>query len=110
MTFVGMRASRVPRRLPVPVCRPLRLASRFLRTRARECIFTGLRLMRPSLINLRMLKRELAIEISLASLGSSQMRLTPHFFTEAARRFCNFNDMMLGELSNQHGVDPQPGR
>ena len=63
-TFVGIRASRVPRRLPVPVWRPLRLASRFLATRLRECIATGFTMMRPSLINLRTFMRELACLIS----------------------------------------------
>eukprot|EP00444_Apocalathium_aciculiferum_P022927 CAMPEP_0183424064 /NCGR_PEP_ID=MMETSP0370-20130417/30030_1 /TAXON_ID=268820 /ORGANISM="Peridinium aciculiferum, Strain PAER-2" /LENGTH=56 /DNA_ID=CAMNT_0025608291 /DNA_START=112 /DNA_END=279 /DNA_ORIENTATION=+ len=55
MTFDGNLASLVPRRLPMPVWRPLRLASRFLRTRERECILTALRMMRPSLMSLRML-------------------------------------------------------
>merc|ERR1719188_1311530 len=73
--------------------RPLRLASRFLRTRERECILTALRMMSPSLMSFLTLKRELAMEISLASLGSSQILPLPHFFTEAARRFCNFSDM-----------------
>merc|ERR1719254_383935 len=79
----------------MPVWRPLRLASKFLRTRERECIFTAFRMMRPSLINFLMLKREFAIEISFASLGSSQIRPLPHFLTSAAKRFCSFIDMAL---------------
>ena len=35
---------------------------------------------------------ELAIEISLTSLGSSQIFLLPQLSTEAARRFCSFSD------------------
>lgn len=35
----------------VPMWRPLRLASKFLRTRERECMVTALRMIRPSLIN-----------------------------------------------------------
>merc|ERR1719329_660877 len=88
----------VPRRLPAPWWRPLRFASRFLRTRERECIFTGLRLMRPSLSNFLMLKRELAMEISLASLGSSQMRPFPQSLMDAANLFCSFIDILPAEV------------
>merc|ERR1719161_3174860 len=84
----------MPRRLPTPMCRPLRFASRFFVTRERECIFTALRMMRPSLRSLRMLKREFAMLISFASFGSNQIRPLPHFFTEAARRFCKLNDIL----------------
>ena len=52
--LVGIRALAVPLRLPWPMWRPLRRARAFLRTRARECTLTGLRIMRPSLISLRM--------------------------------------------------------
>lgn len=38
---------------------------------------------------------ELAIEISLTSLGSSQTLRRPHFRTEAASRFCSFSETML---------------
>ena len=38
--------------------------------------------------------RELAIEISLASLGSSHTLRSPQLSTEAASRFCNFRDTM----------------
>ncbi|KAI1181958.1 hypothetical protein F5B17DRAFT_226398 [Nemania serpens] len=58
------------------------------RARDRECMVTGLRMMRPSLTSLRMVWRELALEISLTSLGSSQILRLPHPMTEAARRFC----------------------
>merc|ERR1719221_1820268 len=80
----------------MPMCRPLRFASEFFRTRERECILTALRMMRPSLISFRMLKREFAIEISFASFGSSQILPLPHFRTEAARRFWSFSDMARG--------------
>lgn len=39
--------------------------------------------------------RELAIEMSLTSLGSSQTLRRPHFNTEAANRFCSFKDTIL---------------
>jgi hypothetical protein len=48
---------------------------------------TGLRMMRPSLTSFRMVWRELALEISFTSLGSSQILFFPHPMTEAARRF-----------------------
>ncbi|KAL2824645.1 hypothetical protein BDW59DRAFT_84298 [Aspergillus cavernicola] len=53
----------------------------------RECMVTGLRMMRPSLTSLRTVWRELALEISLISLGSSQILRLPQPTTEAARRF-----------------------
>lgn len=49
--------------------------------------------------------REFAIRISVTSLGSSQTLRTPHLSTDAASRFCSFNDTMAalalsrGELS-----------
>jgi len=48
---------------------------------------TGLRMMRPSEMSLRTVWRELALEISLTSLGSSQILRLPQSATEAARRF-----------------------
>ena len=39
--------------------------------------------------------RELAMEISLTSLGSSQIFRLPHFSTEAARRFWSFRETIL---------------
>merc|ERR1712018_723623 len=88
-TLTGIRALAVPFLFPVPVRRPLRRAMVFLRTRARECTATGLRMMRPSFTSLRMFWRELALAISLVSLGSSQILFLPHFRTAAANRFCN---------------------
>merc|ERR1719272_1092694 len=85
--LVGMTAWEQPRRLPGPVWRPLRRAARLRRTREREWILVGLRMIRPSLISLRTLNRELAIPISLTSFGSSQIRFLPHFLTAAAKRF-----------------------
>merc|ERR1719213_28073 len=86
----GGRASRVPRRLPYPVCRPLLFATADRRARAREWIASGFLITNPSFTSLRMFWRELAMEISLDSLGSSQTFLWPHFSTAAARRFCSF--------------------
>lgn len=53
----------------------------------RECIVTGLRIISPSLTSLRTVCRELALEISVLSLGSSQILRLPQPTTEAARRF-----------------------
>ena len=64
---------------------------------AHYCV--ALRMMRPSLMSFLTLKRELAMEISLTSLGSSQMRPRPHFLTEAARRFWSFMDPMAATAS-----------
>lgn len=48
---------------------------------------TGFRMMRPSATSLRIDWRELALEISLTSLGSSQILRSPQPRTSAARRF-----------------------
>ena len=88
-TLTGIRALAVPFLFPGPVCLPLRLASAFLRTRAREWTATGLRMIRPSLISLRMCCLELALAISLVSFGSNQTLLRPHFRTAEAKRFCS---------------------
>ena len=48
---------------------------------------TCLRMMRPSETSLRIVWRELALEISLTSLGSSQILRLPQPTTEAASRF-----------------------
>lgn len=88
IAYLGIRASLVPFLLPKPRCLPMRLAAVRARARARECIVTGLRMMRPSETSLRMVWRELALEISLTSLGSSQILRFPQPTTEAARRFC----------------------
>lgn len=37
------------------------------------------------------------MEISLTSLGSSQTLFLPHRKTEAARRFCNFRETIVGD-------------
>jgi hypothetical protein len=49
---------------------------------------TGLRMMRPSAMSLRMVWRELALEISFISFGSSQILRLPQSATDAAKRFC----------------------
>jgi hypothetical protein len=46
-------------------------------------------------MSLRMFCLELALAISLISLGSNQTLFLPHFITEAASRFCNFNELIL---------------
>jgi len=65
----------------------MRRAAVSSRARARECMVTGLRMMRPSWTSLRMVWRELALAISLDSLGSSQILRFPQPTTDAARRF-----------------------
>ena len=86
-------------RLPRPVCRPLRFASKWRVTREREWTTTGLRMTKPSLINLRMFCLEFAMEISFASFGSSQTRFLPVLRTDAASRFCKRSDDMV--LANE---------
>lgn len=86
--YLGIRESAVPFLLPKPRCRPIRRAAVRARARARECMVTGLRMMRPSLTSLRMVWRELALEISFTSFGSSQILRFPQPTTDAARRFC----------------------
>ena len=86
-TYLGILASAVPFLLPNPRCRPIRRAAVSSLARARECIVTCLRMISPSDINLRMVWRELALEISLTSFGSSQILRFPQPATEAARRF-----------------------
>jgi hypothetical protein len=48
---------------------------------------TGLRMIRPSATSLRIVCLELALLISLTSLGSSQILRSPQPRTDAARRF-----------------------
>lgn len=87
-TYVGILASAVPFLFPNPRCLPILLAAVNSLARARECIVTCLRIMRPSETSLRIVWRELALEISEVSLGSSQILRLPQPTTEAARRFC----------------------
>ena len=51
--------------------------------------------MNPSLLSLRMFWRELAMEMSLTSFGSSQILRFPHLSTEAARRFWSLRETMV---------------
>merc|ERR1712051_786691 len=95
ISFWGIRASLVPFLLPKPVWRPLRLASVLSRTREREWTATGFLMTRPSLMSLRIFCLELALEISLISLGSNQTLFLPHFITEEASLFCNFNELIV---------------
>lgn len=87
IAYLGIRASAVPLRLPKPLCLPSLFASVWSLARALECMVTGLRMMRPSATSLRMVWRELALEISETSFGSSQILRCPHPTTAAARRF-----------------------
>merc|ERR1711972_1058562 len=95
ISFWGIRASLVPFLLPKPVWRPLRLASVLSRTRDREWTATGFLMTRPSLMSLRMFCLELALAISLISLGSNHTLFLPHFITEEARRFCSLRELMM---------------
>lgn len=105
-----MRAFAVPFLLPKPQCLPLRRASVFLRTLAREWTATGFLMIKPSFINLRIFcpgKRpinsnhlklhknslEFVLAISVISLGSNQTFFLPHRITEAASLFCSFNEL-----------------
>lgn len=47
--------------------------------------------------------RELAMEISLHSLGSSQTLPLPHLSTLAASRFCSFSDTIFPLSRNVEG-------
>merc|ERR1719347_736193 len=100
MVFWEVLASLVPLRLPKPVCLPFLRASSFLRTRDLEWTATGFLMTRPSLMSLRMFWRELALAISLISLGSNQTFFCPHFMTDAASRFCNFSELMMESSYN----------
>lgn len=64
-----------------------RRASANSRARKRECTLTGLRMIKPSLTKRRMFCRELALLISLTSLGSSQTFFLPHLRTLEAKFF-----------------------
>merc|ERR1712071_295379 len=55
--------------------------------RAREWTASGFLMIKPSLISFLMFWRELALAISLISLGSSQTFLLPHFITLAESLF-----------------------
>merc|ERR1719348_1046933 len=66
---------------------PFLLASLLALTLDLEWTATGFLMTRPSLISFLMLALELALAISLISLGSNQTFFFPHFITSAARRF-----------------------
>merc|ERR1719270_2153902 len=86
-SFWQVLASAVPFLLPNPLWRPFLLASLLALTLDLEWTATGFLITRPSLINFLMLALELALAISLISLGSNQTFFFPHFITSAARRF-----------------------
>ncbi len=48
--------------------------------------------------------RELAMEISLTSLGSIQIFLFPHFRTDAASLFCNFRETFANRKKEENRV------
>jgi hypothetical protein len=83
------------------VCRPLRLASLRNVTRARECTTAGFFIINPSLYNFDILRRELANLISFVSFGSNQILRFPHFNTDDAKRFCNFNETIRNYFSQR---------
>lgn len=87
LSYLGILASLVPFLLPNPRCRPILRAAFSSLARARECMATGLRMIRPSLTSFRIVWREFALAISEASLGSSHTRRSPQPSTVAARRF-----------------------
>ena len=70
-SFWQVLASAVPFLLPNPLCLPFLLASLLALTRDLEWTATGFLITSPSLISFLMLARELALAISLISLGSS---------------------------------------
>merc|ERR1719510_94523 len=74
----------------------LLLASLLALTRDLEWTATGFLMTRPSLISFLMLALELALAISLISLGSSHTFFFPHFITSEARRFWSFSELILG--------------
>jgi hypothetical protein len=86
-TYLGILASLVPFLLPRPLCLPIRREVASSRARARECMVTGFLMISPSLTSFRIVWRELALEISFTSFGSSQTLRLPQPITEAARRF-----------------------
>ena len=55
----------------------------------------GFFMISPSFSKRAMLRRELAKEISLISLGSNQILRFPHFKTEAARRFWSLRETVI---------------
>lgn len=106
-THLGILASLVPFLLPKPLCLPILLAAVSSRARERECMVTGLRMMRPSAMSLRTVWRELALEISPTSFGSSQILRLPQSATEAARRFCVRRFTLMewhGQFGCLHGM------
>ena len=97
-SYLGILASAVPFLLPKPRCLPILRAAFSSLARARECMATGLRMMRPSETNFRIVCREFAFEISLTSLGSSQILRFPQPTTDAARRFWVRRFVLKGEM------------
>ena len=71
-SFWQVLASAVPFLFPKPLCLPFLLASLLALTRDLEWTATGFLMTRPSLISFLMFALELALAISLISLGSSQ--------------------------------------
>ena len=55
----------------------------------------------PATRTLRMFCRELAIEISLVSFGSSQTLPRPHLRTDDASRFCSLRDTMIATVERE---------
>lgn len=73
----------------LPECLPFLLAANARLTRDREWMVVGFLMISPSLTSLRTFCLELALLISVVSLGSSQILRLPHLSTEAASLFCS---------------------
>ena len=95
-TLTGILAFAVPFLLPGPECLPFLRASWRSLTRALEWTATGFPMIKPSLINFLTCWRELALAISFASFGSSQILFLPHFRMTEASRFCNLRELWNG--------------
>jgi len=80
----------------LPQCLPFAFASSLKCLRALECTTTGFLMIRPCWCNRAIFRRLFAREISLVSLGSSQILFFPHFRTDAARRFCSLRETNPG--------------
>ena len=61
-------------------------------------------IIRPSFFNRAILRRLLANEISLISLGSNQILRLPHLRTDAARRFWSLSDTVKDKKEDDKDI------
>ena len=61
-------------------------------------------IIRPSFFNRAILRRLLANEISLISLGSNQILRLPHLRTDAARRFWSLSDTVKDKKEDEKDI------